>query len=455
MKRGFLNTAKANKAEAKLEPKQVIPGSRHAFFFDETIRDGDPEDGAIVQLSLFEFLLSFLHIGADSNEVESGNTGVRVPLCKKSEKLPSEFKLPKLNISFTDAGTENVNDHMAILTTIPPRGPNETWADSQDGWSECMFHGGYLKRALFSIPGFPTAVPKPPVVRHHIGPSAYGLGMFAAVDIEPGDLIVAERPLLVFPPYGFARWPKGGPTELSPAQTLQVTYMQQEERLKICVERMLPEARKKFFALFNSHLEDGSGPIFGIARTNAIKFAPVNEDSEKSHMYTSAAVFDAISRANHSCCPNARYTANASSFSLSLRALRSIKAGEQIFINYGVTSEPTAKRRSVLLPYGFSCTCALCTDPSSDALLTLILESLKTKPGQRIDQIINDSMNWVKVIEDAKMEHVVTYFLHLVRLVGCPLEYVGKARAIYEKKCDAWTMATHGMPYKAYIAVQK
>ncbi|KAG6855927.1 hypothetical protein H0H87_009361 [Tephrocybe sp. NHM501043] len=414
MKRGFLNIEKARKLAMKQQLKMDEPTP--GVFFDERIQAGGSEDGTLVQL-------------------ESGRTGIKMPFQKVDGRLPPGFKTckPRLTELNPFAAFDNAKNDAMIYTTIPPKCPDETSADSPDGWSECLFRGGHQKQALFTILGFPSAVPKPPVIRHCIGPSAHGLGVFATVDIMPGDLIVAERPLLVFPGYQPIPLPDGMPSQLSSAEKLQ--------------------ARKAFLALFNSHTKDGL-PMLGIARTNGIEFTVAGEGvtAQEKEMYRSVGVFDAISRVNHSCTPNATTLKNPSSFSLSLSALRPIQADEEIFISYGPSSEPTSERQSVLLSHGFSCSCTLCIDPGSDALIDQITKSKSTKPEIPIDQVVQDSIFWINVIEDAKLEHLEVYFWHLIKIIYAPPQYVGKARVQYEEKCDRWSIASYGKPYKTYIA---
>ncbi|KAL1717202.1 hypothetical protein EV715DRAFT_254114 [Schizophyllum commune] len=80
-------------------------------------------------------------------------------------------------------------------------------------------------------------------------------------------------------------------------------------------------------------------------------------------------VLDDISRANHSCRPNASHFFDTKWFAMVLRPVRPIKAGEEICISYFAGGCPPYEERKVeLASYGFECKCEACLDPvASDA----------------------------------------------------------------------------------------
>lgn len=49
--------------------------------------------------------------------------------------------------------------------------------------------------------------------------------------------------------------------------------------------------------------------------------------------------------------------------SYELRALRDIKAGEQLFYDYCVLSGTSTERAKLLAPYGIKCQCPACFGP--------------------------------------------------------------------------------------------
>lgn len=137
-----------------------------------------------------------------------------------------------------------------------------------DGITECLVTG-WCKRGIVSTPGFPTSVPTFPVDAYYIADSAgKSRGMFAGRNLHAGDLILAERPLLVTPT---------GLTDLKKLDTELYTLQQRHQSMledtgefyKPLVGRMEPEFRDAFIALSNCHQFDGSGPIVGRILTNA------------------------------------------------------------------------------------------------------------------------------------------------------------------------------------------
>jgi len=108
------------------------------------------------------------------------------------------------------------------------------------------------KEAIEAISGFPTPYRPSLRVHYRIGdaPSA-GKGMFALTDLNTGDLILRERPLLIFPLFiagnGLA--------------TVEVILMQ-------AIMEMKPEYRVEFAKLTNCGAE--VGPILGIMGINSL-----------------------------------------------------------------------------------------------------------------------------------------------------------------------------------------
>ena len=199
------------------------------------------------------------------------------------------------------ADTVDYSEDMVVFTTLPPRSVGDTLDDEPDNWTECIL-AGHMKRRILSTPGFPRPVKKTAGgrVNHRVRPSPFGgLGMFATRPVRTGDLIVAERPLLISQ-RGFEVKVGSGPGGLTQAEMIQVHMQEWEEQLGIALKRMTDENRKAFMALANSHTEDGSGPILGIIRTNGYKVPGLcdgaNED-DNTRTYT--AVLNVMSRINH------------------------------------------------------------------------------------------------------------------------------------------------------------
>jgi hypothetical protein len=67
----------------------------------------------------------------------------------------------------------------------------------------------------------------------------------------------------------------------------------------------------------------------------------------------------------HSCSPNAKWEWDIATFSLRLSAVRTIRPGEEITIQYTPSVRPRQERQASLRSqYGFTCFCSACTLPS-------------------------------------------------------------------------------------------
>jgi hypothetical protein len=125
-------------------------------------------------------------------------------------------------------------------------------------------------------------MPNPGGINYEIRPTpSMGLGMFARRDIKRGELILAERPLLVV---------SSIPTF---SQFLQPNISDRDAFLQPCFDWLTPD---NYRALANSHTQDGSGPLHGVLRTNGSRL-PYGE--VEAHKCT--AVYKEISRINHMC----------------------------------------------------------------------------------------------------------------------------------------------------------
>ena len=125
-----------------------------------------------------------------------------------------------------------------------------------------------------------------------------GQGVFAKRDIKRGELVLAERPLLVTPrtimvPNGTSR------DHYTDEQRSQITMFEFERVLEATIGRFPPEIQADFRALHNSHTGDGSGPLLGITRTNGYTTARLYDGFNKEAKY--AVICKIASRINHRC----------------------------------------------------------------------------------------------------------------------------------------------------------
>ncbi|EMD31248.1 hypothetical protein CERSUDRAFT_60339 [Gelatoporia subvermispora B] len=257
--------------------------------------------------------------------------------------------------------SSSTNPEQYRLTSLPATYFDPAKNDP-DGWTECILRPG-MKEALLAQPGFPIRVPRPSSPAHRIGPiDGAGLGMFATRAIEAGDLIFAERPLLLGPgawTYVLERDPG--------TDRMDMLFREWEEYMKVAVDRMDPAKQAAYRALSNAHLDDGSLPLVGILRTNGFSVTGVLRkvvpDLPKGEIHELTAIGEVLSRVNHSCRPNAHVRMDTHSLSLQLVALRPIASGEQVTVAYTDILAPYTTRKRKLAPYGFTCSCLSCADP--------------------------------------------------------------------------------------------
>ncbi|KAH9895568.1 hypothetical protein C8Q73DRAFT_643391 [Cubamyces lactineus] len=170
---------------------------------------------------------------------------------------------------------------------------------------------------------------------------ACGFGVFSTTTITRGDLILRERPLLVYPqllPYRSSKPP-----------------LEQYPELHDAVSCMRSEDREAFYQLANCHDTANVPSTKGIIDTNALHLGTLGSSN---HPY--GAVCRDISRINHSCTPNAVYHFDPQSFTFEVRALHLIPPNAQIFISYIDPALPRSARQDALASYGFTCACPAC-----------------------------------------------------------------------------------------------
>lgn len=102
-----------------------------------------------------------------------------------------------------------------------------------------------------------------------------------------------------------------------------------------------------------------------IMQTNSVAVnLPVPSDVLHREITTHRALFLLLSRCNHSCNPNAVWSWDVSTLSLTVTALRPIALGEEITISYiPLDGDHTVRQQALKDVYGFDCTCDECTLP--------------------------------------------------------------------------------------------
>ncbi|TRM58111.1 hypothetical protein BD626DRAFT_411009 [Schizophyllum amplum] len=223
-------------------------------------------------------------------------------------------------------------------------------------------------------------------------------------------------------------FPDGLPPTATKREVVRAQARAGEKRCQELLARMTPERRDAYLALSNCHEGDGSGPLTGRFRTNGLggpgdyKFMDLPGEAG-----TFSFVADDISRANHSCRPNAYPHFDCELFAIVLRAVRPIKAGEEICISYLSGGVDTyEERKKSLSSYGFECTCSSCVDHvASDARRAIIAtfndpQPVNSNPYYHIKRNL-----WkISLIQEEGLEELTDYLsLHLqlsmsYRMVG-------------------------------------
>ncbi|KAG7443372.1 SET domain-containing protein [Guyanagaster necrorhizus] len=254
-------------------------------------------------------------------------------------------------------------DDQTVITSQPMPGESDTLATFPDGWAECVLTG-YVKKQILATPGFPCPIERTKEPVFHISSTPdRGLGMFAVKRMKMGDLVLDERPMMVTPalanPSNITF-----PESFTEKEVYQAAIYEYEKTLRFCFRRMPKENQQAFMGLSNCHQHDGSGILFGIIRTNGYRIEELKDNNAQESFGIYTAVWDKLSRLNHSCSPNICRKWNMASFSMQIRAARDIEEGEELTTAYCGILDPAATRQTDLAPYDFKCRCAACLDPS-------------------------------------------------------------------------------------------
>lgn len=170
-----------------------------------------------------------------------------------------------------------------------------------------------------------------------------GWGIFAKADIPFGQRILVETPFLCI---------EGSGTDVN-SSTVEWQSLEQ------ALFDLASHDWSTFRSLSNAfEAETGSkfasSPLLGRIQTNGIQVL-----SKTGHRIL---VFGTTSRFNHSCKANANFAWNDITQRGSIFALRDIREGEEITLNYGGTAGTFAERQMTLKErYNFDCLCELCS----------------------------------------------------------------------------------------------
>ncbi|KAF8816542.1 SET domain-containing protein [Phlegmacium glaucopus] len=364
MKRGFLNSAKAKREPLYPSSKDTSGGATSAAV------------APVTNSATANYLAKLDHRKLEDTA------------------LPKNYIPEKLKIEESDWNKVDFEDKNTLLmTTIPQSyidGPNDP-----DGHSEWMVKAS-TKLKVITAPGYPKSTPKPrmPNICTVKETPNMGFGLFATADIGPNELIFSERPLIVYPK-SIMGVTLDELNQYSRLDWKKIALHEWERKLEYLVGRMNDDDQKAYRSLWNSHTEDGSGPLLGIARTNGYSIS-LHDGPVKTTTNTYAAVGKLASRINHSCLANVYQEFDVPSFSIQHKARYSIKAGEQIFYAYCRLDLTAAERRLELEPYGVVCTCSVCVNATPE---TDILHKECARRVEVIRDLLNRSASNVKMVD--------------------------------------------------------
>ncbi|KAF2996836.1 hypothetical protein E8E13_003472 [Curvularia kusanoi] len=198
--------------------------------------------------------------------------------------------------------------------------------------------------SILSAPGLPSwhshdyTCSGPPDV-YVVRPSkGKGLGVFTLHDLEIGDIVMREAPILKIDPPDYVRgtgYPMAEVTKFVRREFETLSAAAQAEVMSLTYHATAMEEATM----------DKLGLIF---RTNAY-----NTDEQ-------IGLFPRIARINHSCRPNTSYYWSKKLNKRVVYASRKIKRGEEFSVSYIGLLSTHSERQKRLDRYGFKCTCEAC-----------------------------------------------------------------------------------------------
>ena len=206
-----------------------------------------------------------------------------------------------------------------------------------------------------------------------------GLGVIANIKISRGSRIMAESPVLTF-------------------KQMYATEGELREAVMQKINDLSPEG-KAFFYTLHQHGPDEDREL-EILATNSL---PAGLPAPELPDYNPKGIYIDACRLNHDCRSNAIYTWNEGLKQIVVHAIKDIRCGEEITVNYNHAFKLRKPRREALLAdFGFLCSCCTCSLP----------QELQLKSDRRIVEI--------RILRDYAFEskdqaHSPLRFLHALR----------------------------------------
>ncbi|KAK1991281.1 tetratricopeptide [Colletotrichum falcatum] len=205
-----------------------------------------------------------------------------------------------------------------------------------------------------------------------------GRGLFAKCDVAAGEVVMVEKAFCVV-------W--GHESDALTAMTYDV----RDDRIraapvglaKAVTQRLLrnPSQIDRVMDLYGDYRGEGEAstpaptptrageaPVVDVFRVHDIvsrnAFGPGGQYGDEGAANASTGLWVRAAYINHSCAANARkeYVGDL----MVLRALRPIRAGDEILHSYDASADLAARRRALATTWGFECGCALCAAEETD-----------------------------------------------------------------------------------------
>jgi len=165
-----------------------------------------------------------------------------------------------------------------------------------------------------------------------------GKGIVALRDLEEGDLLFSEKPVVVVD------------------RNLQLSVPEMVSYLDRQVSSLSEEDSKAFNQLAIAPPAKSEATSYGIAMTNGISIETGSSEG---------GVFLLASRLNHSCRPSVAWRWDSKEEKLRVQLVRSVTTGEELTVSYTPAMEQSGPRRATLQRrYGFDCYCEVCSSPA-------------------------------------------------------------------------------------------
>jgi len=279
-----------------------------------------------------------------------------------------------------------------------------TWANpvaftlqAPDGGVQCILAPRY-KEKMLTIPDFPRPIFTPEVPRHSVTPCDCGkhINLHALRDINPGECVFAERPLLLTSPMVHCPKPtkehdisKMFPARLMTASDHRFSLMEFYDRVyyedAINGGSMDPAKREAYLAFTTPKMSKGdTGRLVDRFSHNAIP-ATKRPDPEGKKFY---GICEKLSRIKQSCSPNCYISFDIPTLSFKLWALRRIRRDEEITISrVSIDMEEKERDKQLYQLYGVECPCAACREPeASDKRRALAMNDPTLRLPEEIEE---------------------------------------------------------------------